>query len=281
MAALHQVLAQLRADRESGRLASIAGDLDIDLLVLFGSAVRNADRARDVDVAYLPQRQTQVDHLDVVNGLQTAYGDLLDGMPLHRAQPVARFRALHGVEVLVELVPDLYATTQMAAFREYCDTQPLRDLSLKVLATGSPRDLNPDVIQARLLLLRELLQDLDLLGEVTLEHLSSDRLARRALERILTQLVDLAADINTHVAITVADVVPTSHRSSFDLAVQAGLLSCELAERLKPSVGLRNVLMHDYVQTELGSVVRAVPLAREGYAEYVRQVARWLTGPGR
>lgn len=58
------------------------------------------DRAGDVDVAYLPRHGAGVDHLAVVNALQDAYGDLL--MPLDQAGPVARFRALHAVEVLAE-----------------------------------------------------------------------------------------------------------------------------------------------------------------------------------
>lgn len=60
------------------------------------------DRAGDVDVAYLPRHGAGVDHLAVVNALQDAYGDLLDVMPLDQAGPVARFRALHAVEVLAE-----------------------------------------------------------------------------------------------------------------------------------------------------------------------------------
>lgn len=133
MPSVPEVLHELRTDRGSGRLQRLCADLSIDLLVLFGSAVRHPDHAADVDLAYLPRHGAQVDHLEVVNTLQGTYGDLLDIMPLHRAGPVARFRALHGVEVLVELVPDTYATRQMSAFREYCDTQPLRDLALKVL----------------------------------------------------------------------------------------------------------------------------------------------------
>lgn len=59
--------------------------------------------------------------------------------------------------------------------------------------------LRPDVVQRRLVLMDELLDDLASLGEVSLERLHSDRLTRRAVERILTHLVDLAVDVNTHV----------------------------------------------------------------------------------
>ena len=44
----------------------------------------------------------------------------------------------------------------------------------------------------------------------------------------------------------------------------------------RPSAGLRNVLVHAYVDLDLARLVAAVPLASEQYAEYVRQVARWV-----
>ena len=55
-----------------------------------------------------------------------------------------------------------------------------------------------------------------------------------------------------------------------------GLIDHDLAERLAPSAGLRNVLVHAYVDLDLARLVAAVPLASEQYAEYVRQVARWV-----
>jgi len=45
--------------------------------------------------------------------------------------------------------------------------------------------------------------------------------------------------------------------------------------RSAPSGGLRNVLVHSSVDLDVARLV-AVPLATEQYAEYVRQVARWV-----
>ena len=110
--------------------------------------------------------------------------------------------------------------------------------------------------------------------------LEQDRLTRRAIERILTQLVDLAADINTHAATSLGGLRPIEYRQSFDAAVTAGLIEQELADALKSSVGMRNVLIHEYVATDLEMVAAAVPLARRDYAAYVRSVATWLQARG-
>ena len=135
--------------------------------------------------------------------------------------------------------------------------------------------IDADVLVLRLGLMRELLADLDSVGEVDALRLRDDRLTRHAVERILTQLVDLAVSINSHVAVS-AGKTPSSYRESFHAAAAAGLINVDLAQRLAPSAGLRNVLTHDYVNIDLGLVAGAVTAARRDYGEYVTAVARTL-----
>ena len=124
----------------------------------------------------------------------------------------------------------------------------------------SPRTFDPDVVTTRLRHLGLLIQDLDALGDVTTAVLVEDRMLRHAVERILAQLVELAVAVNGHVAATELGEVSSDYRSSFTLAARAGLIQRGLADRLSPSVGLRNVLAHDYVAVDLGVV--ALPWAR-------------------
>ncbi|HEY6421713.1 MAG TPA: hypothetical protein VIY28_00415 [Pseudonocardiaceae bacterium] len=63
----------------------------------------------------------------------------------------------------------------------------------------TPRRLDPSIVQARLSALRGLLDDLadvDAAGELPL---AENRMLRYGVERILTQLVELATAINEHV----------------------------------------------------------------------------------
>ncbi|NNG19205.1 DUF86 domain-containing protein [Naumannella sp. ID2617S] len=124
--------------------------------------------------------------------------------------------------------------------------------------------------------MRELLDDLASVGDPTGATLQDDRLLRRAVERILTQLVDLAADINQHAVNSLGSRVSSEYRDSFDQAASLGLFPAQLAESLKPSVGMRNVLIHEYVNVDLALVSKAIPLARDQYGQYVRSVAEWV-----
>lgn len=56
------------------------------------------------------------------------------------------------------------------------------------------------------------------------------------------------------------------------------MLSPELAARLMPSVGLRNVLVHEYAVVDLALVAAGVQLARTDYRAYVREIAAALPG---
>lgn len=141
----------------------------------------------------------------------------------------------------------------------------------------TPAALDPASVHAKLRLMTVLLDDLDAVGGVTAERLTADRMLRYAVERVLTQLVDIAVAVNGHVSAARLDMAPASYRDSFLLAARAGVLPADLAERLAPSAGLRNVLTHEYVAVDLVLVVRGVQLAREEYRGYVREVASRLT----
>jgi uncharacterized protein YutE (UPF0331/DUF86 family) len=102
-------------------------------------------------------------------------------------------------------------------------------------------------------------------------------LTRYAVERILTQLVDLAVGINGHVSAVLVGRVPEGYRDSFALAATAGVISEDLAAELAPSAGLRNILTHEYATIDLTIVARSLPRALDGYRRYVGQMARYLS----
>lgn len=140
----------------------------------------------------------------------------------------------------------------------------------------TPRKLDWRSLHAKLRRIRELLDDLRELGHLDVARLRTDRPASLAAERVLTLVVDLAFAINSHVAVSVLQRAPDSYADSFTLAAEAKMISTELAEALLPSAGMRNVLVHGYLEVDYGRVAAAIPLATEQYGEYVRQVARWL-----
>lgn len=110
----------------------------------------------------------------------------------------------------------------------------------------------------------------------SLADIGSDYGRQLIIERILSALVDLAAAINTHIVVATMGQAPPDMRSSFRMAAQRDVIDSTLAAKLSSSVGLRNVLVHAYVELDVAVLLEAVPLAREQYGTYVTQVARWV-----
>jgi len=142
----------------------------------------------------------------------------------------------------------------------------------------TPPAVDAAVVHAKLRLMRQLLDDLESVAAVDRAAIEQDRMLRYAVERILIQLVELAAGVNAHLAAARLGVGAMSYRESFLAAAQAGALPHELAERLAPSAGLRNVLVHEYLAVDLDLVVAGIALAKADFRRYVRSIADALPG---
>ena len=141
-------------------------------------------------------------------------------------------------------------------------------------------DIDKAVVQERLASMRMLLSDLKQVGEVTVELLERDRIIRHAVERIVTQLVDLSVSVNSHIAASKLGNVPATYRESFGTIAKAGVITPELAAELAPSAGLRNILTHEYVAVDVTILARSVPLVADVYRRYIVAVARYLASLG-
>jgi uncharacterized protein YutE (UPF0331/DUF86 family) len=136
----------------------------------------------------------------------------------------------------------------------------------------TPPRLDVDACQEKLALLADLVADLDRHLDVTGSGLRADRDRRHVVERILTQLVDIAGSLNSLLARGLGHRAPTGHRDGFELLRDLGLHPQELVDRLLPSVGMHNLLTHQYGPIDLDLVAAATPAARRDYASYVEVV---------
>ncbi len=136
----------------------------------------------------------------------------------------------------------------------------------------TPPRLDVDACQEKLALLADLVADLDRYLDVTGGGLRADRDRRHVVERILTQLVDIASSLNSLLARGLGHRAPTGYRDGFELLRDLGVLPPDLVERLLPSVGMRNLLTHEYGRIDLDLVAAATPAAQRDYASYVEVV---------
>ena len=135
---------------------------------------------------------------------------------------------------------------------------------------------SPDVVIRRLRMMRDALDTLDGFRGVDVAQLNDDPVARAAVERLLQVIVGLAFDINAHLVAKTLGRSPETGRASFHDLVEAGVLDEALAATLAPSAGLRNVLVHHYVDLRMDLIADAVRTVGDGFPAYITAVARYL-----
>ncbi|SFS54882.1 type VII toxin-antitoxin system HepT family RNase toxin [Saccharopolyspora flava] len=140
----------------------------------------------------------------------------------------------------------------------------------------TPRRLDVEVLRNKLDAVDRATTTLQSITPLDADKLRSEPVTAAAVERLTCRLVDLAADVNTHIGSVVLGRAPENYRESFDLMEQAGALTGELVEKIKPSVGMRNAIVHEYLRIDYDIVAAAVPLALETYSEYRKQVAGYV-----
>lgn len=133
--AIADALARLVDAADDGRLAQVCRRLDIVLVTVFGSAVRDVANARDLDVAVLFGQREATAPLQMLEQLVAWTGiEAVDLMVLDDAEPAARFNGLVGAVPLYEDEPGRWARTQMAAAGEVFDTEWMRRAELQRMA---------------------------------------------------------------------------------------------------------------------------------------------------
>jgi uncharacterized protein YutE (UPF0331/DUF86 family) len=103
---------------------------------------------------------------------------------------------------------------------------------------------------------------------------------RRAIERLVQLLVEVAADGNGLIVAARGGTPPVTARESFVAVRDLGVLPHALAERFIASyVGLRNRVVHDYDTLDHRLVRQAARRLAADAVAYARRVRRWLAAP--
>ena len=134
-----------------------------------------------------------------------------------------------------------------------------------------------DVLRRKLERITANLQLLEPIQELTLAEYRAEIYRRKAVERILQEIVEAAVDINSHILVESGRAAPDDLFTSFISLGDLGVLDPDFAASIAPSAGLRNRLVHEYDTIDDSLVLTAVDLAVEQYPVYVAQVDAYLS----
>ncbi|MGH2771923.1 MAG: type VII toxin-antitoxin system HepT family RNase toxin [Actinomycetota bacterium] len=136
--------------------------------------------------------------------------------------------------------------------------------------------VRPELVTRKLSQLHRYLSELEAHRGLPYQDYLSKSDKRRAVERLLELVVEVAVDLNTHLVTEKRGSPPSDYADSFRAAAACGILPAGLAETLAPSAGLRNVLVHEYGEIDDAKVHGSITMALDGFAEYSRNIVKWL-----
>jgi uncharacterized protein YutE (UPF0331/DUF86 family) len=136
--------------------------------------------------------------------------------------------------------------------------------------------VNPDVVARRLLVLNECLTELSRPDAGNPSRLASDAVLRAAVERWLQLAIEACVDIATHAIADEGWTPPATGRDAFLVLAGHARLPLELAQRLGYAVGMRNILVHDYVTVDLVRLAATVRNDLGDLREFARYAGEWM-----
>ena len=136
--------------------------------------------------------------------------------------------------------------------------------------------VNPLVVKRKLKKMAEYLDELESAGNISLDEYLRDFRLRRAVERLIQLIVDVAIDVNTHVVVDAGRPAPEDAYGSFIEAASLGLIPDSLAREIAPSTGERNIIVHEYEDLDDTIVYESIADTLRLYRDYIRAVVGYL-----
>ncbi|OQZ00788.1 MAG: hypothetical protein B6D35_05455 [Candidatus Brocadia sp. UTAMX2] len=135
-----------------------------------------------------------------------------------------------------------------------------------------------EIIRRKLLIIAENLKALEPIMNMTSEEYISDVYKRKATERLLQELIEAAIDINSHLIVQTGHATPDDYYEGFIKAGEVNIIPADLAEKLAPSAGLRNRLVHEYDLLDHLLVLEAIKMAEKLYPAYIKEIETFISG---
>jgi uncharacterized protein YutE (UPF0331/DUF86 family) len=136
--------------------------------------------------------------------------------------------------------------------------------------------LRPDVVRERLRKLRAVLRNLYDVRAVSAEEYVSSFRHQWLAERGLQLAAEAFFDIGNHILAGHFNVHPRDYEDIIRLLAEQRVISDDLVARLQGLGGLRNILVHAYLDIDPGRVFEALSNRVDDFVQFASEVERFL-----
>ena len=143
----------------------------------------------------------------------------------------------------------------------------------------SPAQVDEKIIANRISAMRGYLQNLEELKKYPYEEFTSDFKVHGAAERYLQLAIECIIDIGNHIISALQLRKPERYRDIPFILGEAGVIPQEFAGEVARMIGLRNILIHDYVRVELEKIHSFMQRRLTDFKRYMDYVIDFIKKP--
>lgn len=136
--------------------------------------------------------------------------------------------------------------------------------------------IDRDLLRRKLAELAEYVTQVSEYRDLTVERYRGDWKTQRIVERTLQMAIESCLDIASHVLADRSLRAPSTYGETFEILVQAGLMSPDLGRTMVDMTGFRNVVVHEYTRVDPEAVIRILRRHLEDFRRFETEALRWL-----
>jgi len=136
--------------------------------------------------------------------------------------------------------------------------------------------IDKDLINYKMSDIQNYFRELEPILKNDTRDIIKDSLKLRTIERLFQLIVDTSIDINTHI-ITESDLsVPNDYQGTFATLGENKILPMDFTQKIAPSVGLRNLVVHKYGRVDIKRMVDDIKKEINQYLQYLKFIDLFL-----
>lgn len=133
------------------------------------------------------------------------------------------------------------------------------------------------MIKQKIVNVRRDLEELAAFKSLSFDQIAKDYRNHKIVERIIEVVINEAIDINQHLIVKGGySELPFDFKESFLLLVKLGVYPKDFADEISRSVGLRNILVHQYRELDENFFYGAIKESVAQYARYCDFILEYL-----
>lgn len=137
--------------------------------------------------------------------------------------------------------------------------------------------LDKEFVKNKIKFIQQELVLLEKYKEYSLQEIASDYIKHSVVERILERVINDALDINQHIIAESGKIeVPNDYRDTFLALPRIKILPEKFTKKIAMSVGLRNILVHNYRKLNEEIFYNSIKACLRDYTKYCNYILKYL-----